>query len=123
MAAKVHVLSNVLIGKGWGELRDYEVAFETQDGQDVRMQRECYHRGNAAAVLPFNRERGTVVLVRQLRLGTLLSGDDPYVLEAAAGALDGEDPALCAEREALEETGCRIFNLELVAQAYAMPLP
>ncbi len=104
-----------------GELRDYTVTFQTENGEALTLQRECYHRGDAAAVLPFNRRRGTVLLVRQLRLGALLGGDNPFILEAPAGGLDGESPERCAEKEAMEETGCRIFNLQAVAQLYAMP--
>ncbi|SIQ58710.1 GDP-mannose pyrophosphatase NudK [Rhizobium sp. RU20A] len=121
MTKKLRLLSDTLIGKGWGELRDYTVAYRTSEGQDVEIRRECYHRGHAAAVLPYHLEKKTVVLVRQMRIGAFLSGDDAFLLEAAAGGLDGQEPAACAKREALEETGCRVFNLEKIADVYAMP--
>lgn len=58
------------------------------------------HRG-AAAMLGFD-ENGDVILVRQHRY------PHGYILEIPAGTLEeGEDPAECAHREMIEETGYR----------------
>ncbi|MFC7556825.1 NUDIX domain-containing protein [Pseudoroseomonas wenyumeiae] len=43
------------------------------------------------------------------------------MLEPAAGRLDEADPEACARREALEETGLRLTQLEPVAYVWTMP--
>ena len=69
------------------------------------------HRG-AAAMLGFD-EDGEVILVRQHRY------PHGYVLEIPAGTLEeGEDPASCAHREMVEETGYRAKEMEFLLSYY-----
>jgi nudix-type nucleoside diphosphatase (YffH/AdpP family) len=91
------------------------------DGQHAEMSREVYHRGHAAAILLHDPVRDTVVLVRQFRPPPLVNGQSPYLIEACAGLLDGDTPAECAQREALEETGIEATNLRLITAAYSNP--
>jgi nudix-type nucleoside diphosphatase (YffH/AdpP family) len=72
-------------------------------------------------VLLYNRERRTVVLTRQFRLGAYLNGGDGFLLEAAAGVLEGADPADRVKREAREETGYEIERVEPVMQLFPSP--
>jgi nudix-type nucleoside diphosphatase (YffH/AdpP family) len=72
---------------------------------------EIYHYGRAAAVLPYDSARRVVLLVRQFRLAAFLATGALDLLEAPAGMLDGDAPEVCAEREAMEETGVRIHDL------------
>jgi ADP-ribose pyrophosphatase len=59
-----------------------------------------------------------VVLVRQYRYG-----NDSIHLELPAGGLhDGEDPAICAARELVEETGYEAERLSLVTTYFAEPV-
>lgn len=73
------------------------------------------HKGavGIVPVLPDNR----VVLVRQWRHAV---GEE--LLEIPAGTLEpGEDPAACAHRELVEETGYRAGRLEPIASFYTSP--
>ena len=83
--------------------------------------REIEDHGRAVAVLPYDRVRRTAMLVRQLRAPMLKAADLPHSLEAPAGILDEIDPADCARREALEECGLRLRNLEFLADLWPMP--
>ena len=57
------------------------------------------HPGHAVAILPIEGDR--VKLLRQYRYAV-----DQYIMEAPAGTMEpGEDPADCARRELIEETG------------------
>ena len=70
-------------------------------------------------MLPYDAKRGTVLLVKQFRLPAyLVDGGDGFLIEACAGLLDGDDPAVCAKREAEEELGFRITNLRHMATTY-----
>jgi ADP-ribose pyrophosphatase len=72
---------------------------------------------DAAAVLPLT-PADDVLLVRQFRAGARRA-----IEEIPAGLLDveGEDPASCAARELLEETGFRHASLEPLAVVYTSP--
>ena len=93
-----------------------------RDGGWQEQQREVYDAASGAAVLLYNRERRTVVLTRQFRLGARLNGHDGFLLEAAAGVLDDDaPPAERARIEAREETGYEVERLEPVMQLFPSP--
>ena len=89
--------------------------------QGDTMEREVEDHGAATAVLPFDPERRTALLVRQFRAAVFQAGGPPAVLEAIAGLLDEDDPEACARREAHEEVGLRLGALERVATVWSMP--
>jgi nudix-type nucleoside diphosphatase (YffH/AdpP family) len=88
-------------------------------------EREVYDAASGAAVLLYNRERRSVVLTRQFRLGARLSppigNSDGFLLEATAGVLDGAPPEQRVTLEAREETGYEIAHLEPVMQLFVSP--
>jgi GDP-mannose pyrophosphatase NudK len=84
--------------------------------------REVYERGNAATILLYNNEKGTVLLTRQFRLPSFLNGNkNGMLIEACAGLLDDDDPETCARREAEEETGYRLREVKKIYEAYSSP--
>jgi ADP-ribose pyrophosphatase len=73
------------------------------------------HPGGAA-VLPLH-DDGTVTLIRQLRPAV-----DICMIEAPAGRLDpGEEPAVCALRELVEETGLKAQKIESLGVLHPSP--
>jgi ADP-ribose pyrophosphatase len=78
---------------------------------------EVVRPGDAAAVLPITPE-DDVLLVEQFRAGARRP-----IEEIPAGLLDveGEEPASCAARELLEETGFRHTSLEPLAVVHTSP--
>lgn len=84
--------------------------------------REVEDHGPAASVLAYDPERRVAMLVEVLRLGPLKAGADPRVLEAAAGMIDdGETPEAAARREAQEETGLELGDLEPLGAFWSAP--
>ncbi len=112
------ILSSKPLVKAWGSLTEYVLEYRKANGDIAHINREVYDRGHAAAVLLHNLERDTVVLVKQLRPPPLINGADPYLLEACAGALDGDTPEGCVRREAIEEAGIVVQDLTRVCAAY-----
>ena len=89
--------------------------------QGDTMEREVEDHGAATAVLPYDPERRTAILVRQFRAAVFHAGGPPVLLETIAGLLDEDDPAACARREAHEEVGLRLGAVERVATVWSMP--
>jgi nudix-type nucleoside diphosphatase (YffH/AdpP family) len=83
--------------------------------------RETYDRGNGAALLPYNRKRRTVVLVRQFRYPAFVNGYDDLLIEVAAGVLDNADPEAQIRAEAEEEIGYRLHAVHKVFEAFMSP--
>src|SRR6266436_8028037 len=77
-----------LFAGGWSDERVFDVI----------------RRGAAAAVLLYDPERDSVVLVEQFRLAALFAGRSPWQVEAVAGLIDSDEtPEEVARREAREE--------------------
>ena len=103
--------------EGWGRL--LKLTVEQPDGNKIK--REVEDHGAAVAVLPYDPERRTAVLVRQFRAPVFHAAGEEHLLEAPAGMLDEDDPRDCARREAEEEVGLRLRDLEPVGAVWSMP--
>jgi len=118
----VRVIDVELLAAGWHVLRRTTIEYRGADGVWSRQQRETYDRGNGATVLLYNRELRTVLLTRQFRYPVYVNGHpDGMLIETAAGLLDDDDPATAIRREASEETGVQIGELEHVYDVYMSP--
>ena len=113
----VAIRSTKLAHDGWLKLR-----VATLSGDDgVEFTREIEDHGPAVAVLPYDPERRTALLVRLPRAPVLLMGSPCDFLEAPAGLRgDDEDPAGCARREAREEVGVTLGALEEAGHVWSM---
>ncbi|WP_319411371.1 NUDIX hydrolase [uncultured Cohaesibacter sp.] len=108
---------------GFIKLSTCELSFTNRAGNRATLTREIHDHGEAICVLPVDRNRGVAMLVRQLRAGAVYNGEaDPMILEVAAGLVDpGEDPEEATLREAEEELGFRLRELQKVAAFYVSP--
>jgi len=121
MDDRVRIRTVDTLSHQWGTLKRTVFDFRRSDGSWETQARETYGRGDAAAVLPYDRQRRTVLLVRQFRLAAFQQGHREPLLEACAGLLDGDDPATCAAREAEEELGYRIRDLQPAFTPFMSP--
>ncbi len=65
---------------------------------------DVVRRGAAAAVLLYDPERDSVVLIEQFRVAAFFAGRSPWQVEAVAGLIDSDEtPEEVARREAREE--------------------
>lgn len=102
-------------------LRKAEFELRRSDGDWQHQARESYDIGDGAAVLPIDRARGLVVLVRQFRWPAFENGFRDLMIEAVAGKLDGDDPERCVVKEAEEEAGIRIHHPRRVFHCFMSP--
>ncbi|GAA4603750.1 nudix-type nucleoside diphosphatase (YffH/AdpP family) [Actinoplanes octamycinicus] len=118
----VRVRDVELLAAGWHVLRRTTFDYRRRDGSWSREQRETYDRGDGATVLLYDADRRTVLLTRQFRYPVYVNGHpDGMFVEAAAGLLDGDDPAAAIRREASEELGVLIGELEPVFAVWTSP--
>lgn len=100
-------------------LRRADFDFRRRDGNwQAHQLRESYDIGDAAVVLPLDRARGTVILIRQFRWPVFEWGHKELLVEAIAGKLDGDAPEDCIAKEAMEEAGVAIANPRLVTHCF-----
>jgi len=117
----VRVLREDIIADNYFPLKKVEYEQRCRDGRTQTLTREIYDCASGAAVLLYNRERRSVVLTRQFRIGARLNGHDGYLLEAAAGMLDDAAPGKRARCESLEETGYAPVNMRPALQVFPSP--
>jgi nudix-type nucleoside diphosphatase (YffH/AdpP family) len=118
---RIRIVGEKILSDDYYTLKKVKYEQRRQDGGWQQQEREVYDAASGAAVLLYNRERRTVVLTRQFRLGAKLNGSDGFLLEAAAGVLDGAAPEERVKLEAREETGYEIERVEPVMQLYPSP--
>jgi nudix-type nucleoside diphosphatase (YffH/AdpP family) len=95
--------------------------FRRGDGTWQHQERESYDIGDAAAVLPFDRASGKVLLIKQLRWPVFEWGDKRLLIEVIAGKLDGDMPLDCIHKEAMEEAGVTVSNARLLSHCFVSP--
>ncbi len=119
---RVKNLETEVLSDNWYTLNKVRFDYQKSDGVWQTQQREVYERGHGAAVLLYNLEKKTVILIRQLRIPTYIQGHPTgMMIEACAGLLDKDDPETCMIREIEEETGFRVPEVKKLFEAYMSP--
>jgi GDP-mannose pyrophosphatase NudK len=121
MAKAARVIRDTLLATGRFDLTRTEIEVKEDDSSTRTLSHEVYRHGRAAAVLLYDAKRRVVTLVKQFRAGAYLSDGALATIEVCAGMLDGDEPAACAVREALEETGIAIREPVHAFDAYVSP--
>lgn len=117
----IRIVGQDVLSDHYSPLKQVTYDQRCSDGSWQRQVREVYESASGAAVLLYDRDRRTVLLIRQFRIGARLAGHDGFLVEAAAGMLDGEDPEQRVRAEILEETGYRVERVDKVLELFASP--
>ncbi len=118
---RVRITRTEDLSRGWSLLQRTTFELRRRDGSWQTQTRETYDRGHGVAILPIDRTRGTVLLIRQFRFPAYYNGEPGDLIEVPAGKLDLDDPAEQIRRECEEETGHRVRNVREVFSAYMSP--
>ena len=122
MSIKIEVIKDKILSDNYFILRNITYDLYRNEAEAIRHKREVYDRGNGATMLLYNRDKKTVVLTRQFRVATWVNGNpDGMLIEACAGLLDADEPEVCARKEAIEETGYEVGEVEKVFELYMSP--
>ncbi len=118
----VRNIKKELLSDNWYTLNKVTFEYQREDGTWETQIREAYDRGNGAAILLYNIQKGTVVLTRQFRMPTFLNGNtDGMMVEACAGLLEKGNAEQTIKMEVEEETGYKIDHVKKVFEAYMSP--
>ncbi|MCE0814175.1 GDP-mannose pyrophosphatase NudK [Buttiauxella sp. S04-F03] len=122
MSIKIEVIKDKILSDNYFILRNITYDLYRNEAEAIRHKREVYDRGNGATMLLYNRDKNTVVLTRQFRVATWVNGNaDGMLIETCAGLLDADEPEVCARKEAIEETGYEVGEVEKVFELYMSP--
>lgn len=122
MTLKIDVIKDKILSENYFLLRNMTYDLTRENGEVVRHKREVYDRGNGATVMLYNRDKKSVVLIRQFRVATWVNGNpDGMLIETCAGLLDDDEPEVCVRKEAIEETGFAVSDVRKVFELYMSP--
>ena len=127
---RVEISSQKRLFDDFFKIDEVIVSHQQYDGRmSTDARRLVFERGDAVAVLLFDSEARSVVLVEQFKLPSLIGRrrDDPatmngWITELVAGMIDaGETAEEAIIRETLEETGYLIRNPRLIGKFFSSP--
>jgi nudix-type nucleoside diphosphatase (YffH/AdpP family) len=111
-----------LLTSNWFVTRATTFDFQHADGTWTTEERETYDRGDGATILLYDASARTVLLTRQFRYPAYVNEHpDGMLIEAAAGLLDADDAETAIRREAEEEIGAPVGEVERVFDVYMSP--
>jgi|TARA_B110000902_G_scaffold73134_1_gene86336 ADP-ribose pyrophosphatase len=127
--ADVEVIEDQISFKGFYQLNTLALRHKLfLGGWSKTVSRELFKRHDAVGVLLYDPLLDAVALVEQFRIGVFGSDvarknhQSPWILELVAGLIDKEEvPAEVARREAFEESGIIVEDIEPVGEYYSSP--
>jgi ADP-ribose pyrophosphatase len=119
----VEILARETVYSGYFRIDRYRLRHRRHEGGWTgEITREVFERGHVAAVLPYDPDRDTVILIEQFRIGAYAAGEPCWLTEIVAGVIDeGETADTVARREMEEETGCFVSLLEPIGSYLSSP--
>jgi ADP-ribose pyrophosphatase len=112
-ADDVEIVEREAVFQGYFRVDRYRLRHRRHDGGWAdEVTREIFERGHAAALLPYDPDEDTVVLIEQIRVGAIAADWTPWMVEIAAGIIEpGEKPEEVARRETVEECGATVSQI------------
>lgn len=123
MTQKWEVLACETGFSGFFTLNRYRIKHELfNGGWGESIEREVLERGHAAAVLPYDPALDKVLLIEQFRPGAMRNEQGPWLVEFIAGIVEpGESDEEVVRREAIEEAGIELGEVECLTTFYPSP--
>lgn len=119
----VKILEKTEVYKGFFRMNRYRLKHRMiEGGWSKDLVRECFERPQAVGVLLYDPYQDNVVMLEQFRIGSLDASEGPWQMELVAGIIEpGEKSEEVAHREAEEEAGTEILDLEYICEYYSSP--
>jgi len=123
MTRKVKIISEVREYDDFFKVDRAILQYEKVDGEmSPTIERLNFNRGDAVAVLLYDRKKDSVLLVNQFRYPAYVNDGPGWLLEIAAGMIDeGRDAISVAKAELHEEMGYEVDDLKFICRFYLSP--
>lgn len=122
MAKPTEIIDRITLSRGFGHLEHITFRHERSDGDVIDLKREIMDVGDGVTILPYDKSRGTIILIRQFRGVAFVKQGIEGLVEACAGKLEGADPLTRVAKETEEETGIRLAGPpQRLFEAYSSP--
>lgn len=123
MKKQLQILGRETVYDGFLRVDRYRLRHNLYSGGWSRdLVRERVERLRAAAVLLYDPDADAVVMVEQFRIGAHEAGAGAWLLEIVGGYVPPDEaPEAVARREAIEEAGCEIGEIEPIGEFYLSP--
>lgn len=93
-----------------------------KEGWSKTFSLELFERKSAVAILPYDPILDKVILIQQFRIGALADTESPWLIEIPAGIIESNEKLEeVAHREADEEAGCKLLELEPIFHYFVSP--
>ena len=119
----VEILNTDTVYRGFFQMLKYRLRHRLfAGGWSEPLSRELFERGHAVVVLPYDPQCDQIVVLEQFRIGALQEKNGPWLLEFVAGMVEkGESIEQVAMREAEEEAGLQLLDMEKIAHCLVSP--
>ena len=120
---KVRVLEQSREYDGFFKIDRAVLQYEKFNGEmSEEVTRLDFNRGNTVAVLLYDEDKDSVILVKQFRYSAYVNDGPGWILEIVAGIIDeGRDAVSVARAELMEEAGYEVDDLEFISRFYVSP--
>src|SRR5690625_3922708 len=118
---KYTVHKETIVYDGYFQIVEGVVSFDSFSGKTIQAKRYAFERGDAAAILVYEKNTDSILLAKQFRYPTCRHNSG-WIAEIPAGSIsENESPQTCIVRETKEELGYQIQNPELLHVFYTSP--
>lgn len=123
MQVNTHQIQEAYNYNNFFKLLEVHFSHEKFDGRmSPEMTRIVFERGNSAAVLLYDADDESVMLIKQFRYPAYMHDGPGWLIETVAGVLDkGRDAIAVAHSELIEEIGYQVSELHFLCRCYLSP--
>ena len=120
---KVKIIEKSREYDGFFKIDKAVLQHEKFDGEMSKvLTRLDFNRGNTVAVLLYDADKDSVILIKQFRYSAYVNDGPGWILEIVAGIIDeGKDTISVAHSELMEEAGYEVDDLEFLCKFYVSP--
>ena len=123
MPMKVKILEESREYDGFFKIDKAVLQYEKFNGEmSEEITRLNFNRGDSVAILLYDGEKDSVVLVKQFRYPAYVKDGPGWILELIAGVIEEDRSVTAVARsELLEEAGYEVDDLEFIGKFYVSP--
>ena len=113
----MRIVETKVLFEGWTKF----LAVTLQGPKGRSLERVVLDHGASVCVLAYDPDRRLALMVCQARVPLLYLGYRDQLMEAIAGRVDDEQPLETVRREAMEEAGLRVREVEHIGVCWSSP--